>query len=144
MIFTGNSIPRESAWHNWKEKTWTADTPEQFALMLRADNPDPNGTLCVHVYGDGAQRLPAVMELSRRWKRPLFVGEFGVPGRGEKCESEFRALLAAIEKAEVPLAALWVYDFKGQEESWNVTATNQRAYQLQALAEANARIRGAR
>jgi hypothetical protein len=142
MIVTGNSIPRGSAWHNWKEKSWTADTPEEFATMLRADNPDAIGTLCVHIYGDAVKQIPAAMELSRRWKRPLFVGEFGVCGEGEKSEPEFRALLSAIEKAEVPLAALWVYDFPGQNDTWNVTATNGRAYQLQAIAEANARIRG--
>jgi hypothetical protein len=41
----------------------------------------------------------------------------------------------------VPLAALWVYDFKGRDASWNVTATNERAYQLWAISEANARVR---
>ena len=142
MIVTGNSIPRGSAWHNWKEKNWTADTPEEFATMLRGDNPDPTGTLCIHIYDDAVKQLPAVMELSRRWKRPLFVGEFGVCGGSEKSGPEFRALLSAIEKAEVPLAALWGYDFPGQNDTWNVTATNDRAYQLQAIGEANARIRG--
>jgi hypothetical protein len=141
IIVTGNSIPRGSAWHNWKEKQWTADTPEQFALMLRDDNPDPAGTICVHIYGDDAKRLAAVVELSQRWKRPLFVGEFGVSGPEEKSAPEFRALLGAIEKAEVPLAALWVYDFQGQNDTWNVTPTGDRAYQLRAIAEANARIR---
>jgi hypothetical protein len=142
-IFTGNSVPRPSAWHNWKEKRWTTDTPEQFALMLREDNPDPTGTICVHLYGDALARLSTITELSRRWRRPLFVGEFGASGPREKCEPEFRALLAAIEKADVPLAALWVYDFKGQDSTWNVTATNPRAYQLEAIAEVNARLRRA-
>ncbi len=44
----------------------------------------------------------------------------------------------------MPLAALWVYDFSGQDADWNVTATNGRAYQLEAVAEANARLRGER
>jgi hypothetical protein len=134
IILSGNSIPRGSAWHNWKEKKWTADTPEQFALMLRADNPDPTDTICVHIYGDDAKRLAAAVELSRRWKRPIFIGEFGVSGPQQKSGPEFRALLGAIEKAAVPLAALWVYDFKGQNGTWNVTPTNDRAYQLRAIA----------
>ena len=144
IIVTGNSIPRSSAWHNWKEKKWTADTPEQFALMLRADNPDPTGTICVHIYGEAVRQVAAVAELSRGWKRPLFVGEFGACGPRERCEPEFRSLLTAIQRAEVPLAALWVYDFQGQKDTCNVTPTNDRAYQLQAIAEANARIRSAR
>ncbi len=53
----------------------------------------------------------------------------------------FERILSAIEKADVPLAALWVYDFKGQGKTWNVTSDNPRAWQLDALAEANRRIR---
>jgi hypothetical protein len=70
------------------------------------------------------------------------VGEFGAPGPAAKSEKEFRTLLTAIEQAAVPLAALWVYDRASNDPDplWNVTATNERAYQLQAIAEANARL----
>jgi hypothetical protein len=56
-------------------------------------------------------------------------------------------MLSVIEKQQVPLTALWVYDFpwqgQGHDPYCNVTASNARAYQLQAIAEANARIRAA-
>ena len=42
----------------------------------------------------------------------------------------------------VPLAAVWVFDFPRQHD-WTITAANNRACQLQAIAEANARIRAA-
>jgi hypothetical protein len=141
IISTGDGFPRPSAWHNWKEKSWTNDTPEQFAAMLAGDNPDPVSVISVHAYGDCTREVREAMVAAAGVRKPLFVGEFGAPGPAAKSEQEFRTLLAAIEKAQVPLAALWVYDFKGQDGSWNVTATNERAYQLRAIAEANARLR---
>ena len=140
LLSTGDGFPRESAWHNWKEKTWTADTPAQAALMLRQDNPAPTDVISVHAYGNCAAALRADAALGRKWGKPLFVGEFGAPGRSE---AEFRSILKAIEDAETPLAALWVYDFPSQDADFNVTATNGRVYQLQAVSEANARLRAA-
>jgi len=55
-----------------------------------------------------------------------------------------RGVAQQVASQGVPLAALWVYDFSGQDADWNVTATNGRAYQLEAVAEANARLRGER
>jgi hypothetical protein len=34
-----------------------------------------------------------------------------------------------------------VYDYAGQNGQWNVTASNERSYQLKAVAEANRRVR---
>ncbi|MDQ2730674.1 MAG: hypothetical protein M3Y56_03360 [Armatimonadota bacterium] len=141
IISTGDSVLRESAWHNWKEKSWTADTPVQMAQMLQADNPAPVDVTSVHVYGDSYTSIGRLMQLSRQWKKPLFVGEFGSPGVSDAKRTEFGAILKAIEDSQVPLAILWVYDFSSQDADWNVTATNARAYQLQAIADANRRIR---
>lgn len=141
IISTGDGFPRESAWHNWKEKTWTADTPAQAAEMLWEDNPDAVNVISVHAYGDCAQALQTDAALGRQFGKPLFVGEFGSPGPPDKSETEFQTILAAVEQARVPLAALWVFDFSGQDADWNVTASNARAYQLRAITDANARIR---
>jgi hypothetical protein len=142
IITTGDSLPRKSAWHNWKERSWKDDSPEQFLEMLRDDNPDPVNVISVHAYGDSLDQIAPAARIAAGLKKPLFVGEFGVPGPPDaKTREQFAALLAAIEKARVPLAALWVYDFGGQDETFNVTAGNVRAYQLKAIAEANERIR---
>jgi hypothetical protein len=142
VISTGNSHPRESAWHNWKEKSWTHDTPEQYAEMLRDDNPDPIDLISVHLYNVPKKIIEDTVELSRRFKKPLFLGEFNAVGAADE-RAQFQTLLAAIEDAKVPLAALWVYDFKWQDRIYNVTWTDARSYQLHAIAEANARIRKA-
>ena len=154
-IFTGNSAPRPSAWHQWKEKSWTQDTPEQLAERLRRDNPDPADTVTVHVYWDVEKRfgreakvgdfLRLAMKTAAEAGKPLFVGEFGASasqgGDADAVRERFAAILAAIETARVPLAALWVYDFAHQDKSWNITPTNPRAWQLEAIAAANRRVR---
>jgi Cellulase (glycosyl hydrolase family 5) len=140
VILTGDSILRDSAWHNWKESKWTKDTPEQFAEMLAADNPDPINLISVHIYDKAATRLPEIITAARPLNKPVFVGEFGAKGPREKNQAEFRALLADIETNSIPLAAVWVFDYQRQDGEWNITASNDRAYQLTAVAEANRRI----
>lgn len=138
IISTGDSIPRPGAWHNWKERTWTADTPEQTTEILLGDNPDPIDVMSVHIYGDSLAQLALAMQVSKQAHRPLFVGEFGAPGPREKSEAEFSKLLSAIESEGVPLAALWT--FGGQQDDYSVSPDSARAYQLEALTEANARL----
>ena len=111
--------------------------------MLAADNPSPINTLSVRAYDltNDVGRLAAAMEISSAVKKPLFVGEFGVPGATtQSAKEKFFAILSAVETNRVPLAALWVFDFEGQASDWNVNATNGRSWQLDALQQANERI----
>ena len=144
ILVSGNGTPRPSAWHQAKEKSWTRDTPEQFAQMLAGDNPSPMNTLCVRGYDLALDigRLDQAMTVSRTAKKPLFVGEFGVPGAPTaESKEKFTAILTALETNRVPLCALWVFDFAGQAKDWNVTASNDRSWQLDALQKANDRMR---
>lgn len=143
IISTGNSRPRASAWHNWREGTWKPDTPEQTAEMLILGNPDPVSVMSIHAYDDCLTLVGQARAVAERARKPLFVGEFGAAGHSEATRKEFFALLEALERARVPLAALWVFDYARQTD-WSVTATNPRAYQLEAIAAANARIREGR
>lgn len=140
IITTGSSLPRPSAWHQRTERSWKPDTPEQLAEVLLADHADPINVISVHVY-KAPERLKGAAAAARRAKKPLFVGEFGVLGApSAEARRRFAELLALIETHRACLAALWVYDFARQEE-WNVTATNDRAYQLKVISEANRRMR---
>ncbi len=51
-----------------------------------------------------------------------------------------RRMLRIIEESPVPLAALWVFDLPSQNADYNITAENDRPYQLREVAEANARV----
>lgn len=140
IISTGNSIPRASAWHQEREKSWTKDTPEQYAQMLAGEAPAGIDVLSVHIYRENVQRLAQTASIAKALQKPLFVGEFGVPGPDTaESRQQFQEMLAEIEKAEVPLAALWVFDLAQQAKTYSVTAENERSYQLRAIAELNAR-----
>lgn len=144
IIISGNATPRVSAWHQAKEKSWKRDTREQFAEVITADNPSPVNTLSVRGYDLTADigRLEQVMTVAQSIKKPLFVGEFGVPGAGTMdSKQKFANILAAIETNHVPLSALWVFDFNGQARDWNVNVTNDRSWQLDAVQQANQRMR---
>ncbi len=140
LIVTGHSLPRPSAWHLDRERSWRKDDETQFAEALARQNPDPIDALSVHVYeAEDLQRLDWLRRAGTRIGKPVFVGEFGV-GPAGKSEAErrqaFPRFLRAILDGGCPLAALWVYDYPRQKE-WNVTATNDRAWQLDAVTEAN-------
>ena len=148
-ILTGNSIPRESAYHNRQEGTWTSDTREQFAEILRRDNPDPFDTITVHTYYrpqggypgpsdtiDGM--LAACAAEAARAKKPLFVGEFGASRElGDKERAVFNAFLDGIVRYHIPLAAFWVFDFGPQDKDYNITLNNGRAYMIRRIGEVN-------
>ncbi|MGD0090426.1 MAG: cellulase family glycosylhydrolase [Planctomycetota bacterium] len=156
VIISGNAAPRPSAYHNVTERTWKPDTEAQFAEILLRDNPDPINTICVHIYHDkkngypgGAQSIEAAVGLANKYavqaKKPLFLGEFGAEKQlGEKERPVFEEFLAAIEKHQVPLAAFWVFDLESQKQDCNVDFTNERAYMIELVGQANARLQGRR
>jgi hypothetical protein len=139
-LFTGNSIPRPSAWHQMTEGSWTKDATERFMEMLAADNPDPIDTLTLHCYEPvDVERLQAAAITARIARKPLFVGEFGIPGAGPDTPAAFDDMLAAVEGSGAALAAVWVYDRAGDAE-WGIEPDGARGYQLRAIAEANKRL----
>ena len=157
VIISGNALPRDSAWHNTHERSWKADTAEQFCEILRRDNPGLMNVLSVHIYRTashpgGARSIDDIVALvaeeSEREGKPAFVGEFGVErqtGTLEQQRAAFEELLAAFERHRVPLAAFWVFDYPAMEADWNVSFQNDRAFMIGLVARANARIRsGAR
>ncbi len=147
IIISGNAFPRVSAWHQAHEKNWQRDTREQFAEMLAADNPSPINTLCVRGYDltTDIGRLDQAMRVAQATRKPLFVGEFGVSGHDiEASKAKFALILSAIETNRVPFSALWVFDFNGQAKDWNVNGTNDRSWQLDAIQQANERMRKTR
>ncbi len=136
MIVTGDAFPRSSAWHQEHEGKWTGDTSDQFTEMLGLLNPEPIDSISVHLYAVDEGRLAQAVQAARKLNKPLFVGEFGAPGESAEVEMVCRRQLQAIRDNEVPLSALWVFDFKSQKE-FNVTASNARSGQLALVAEAN-------
>jgi len=123
--------------------------------MFRQDNA-VMGALSAHFYyyqpdgghQDGGvkdlppdEQIPFMMEISRRADKPLWIGEFGPSGKEKSRDEErrqFEFLLNLMMENNVPLSALWNFDFEHEnQEHWNITADNHRAYMLDALQKAN-------
>lgn len=138
VIESGNSVTRSSAWHQYHKGTWDADTPKQKAEMTLLHNPDPMNMLSIHAYYDKG-KPPAIrdyLDMAARSKKPLFVGEFGLPGNTDETRDSFGKLLATVKSA--PLSAVWVYD-RADKDSFNITATNDRRWMLEAIGESTTR-----
>lgn len=153
-LLSGHSKPRPSAWHQRQERSWKQDNREQFSEMLLAENPEELGVISVHYYegADGskaggawaanrADYLRETVRVARTRKAPVWVGEFGVESDEnlEKMRRDFAALLADMESAGVDLAAFWVFDLPSQENTWDVTFTNDRSFMIEMAAKANAK-----
>ena len=145
MISAGTASPRPYAWHNKVEGTWDHDAPHQTAAMWAGDNPDPVDTLGARDYAHHGEDRPdwlIGLHVARALDKVLFVGEFGMRGESfsDRDRERFHQQLGRIER-HVPLAALWVYDLHHQVGEWSITADSARAWQLEAIAEANQRLR---
>lgn len=152
IILSGNGFPRAAASHLRSEQSWKQDSRQQFAETLLLDNADPMDVICVHMYPGALSRFDRVLtyaellrisiDIAAKAGKPLFVEEFGTDeSKGaDTSRSEFERMLSAIEKTHIPIAALWVYDFDGQKDTYNVNAANNRSYQLEAISEVNGRL----
>jgi len=155
-LITGHSHPRAAAWHNTAERTWKPDSIEQWREVILRDNTDAMDTIGVHIYGDteapetGGQwstdwkdYLAKLRTLADENKLPVFIGEFGLAEGGKRnpdqVKERFREILKAMEDTRADVAAAWVYDLSNQENSWNITFENSRAYMLDDVIAANKR-----
>jgi hypothetical protein len=141
-ICDGNSILREHAWHNLRERSWKPDSQAQFEEMLRKVSPGPINLVSIHLYGESWSRLSANVRAANHLNRPLFIGEFQVDNLDSPgARTNLQQRLRQFEELRIPLAALWVFDFPAQEKDYNVSPDNSRAWQLEELGKWNSRLR---
>jgi hypothetical protein len=152
ILITGQALPRPSAWHNRHHRSWEPDSQEQWLDVLRADNPHPYDTLCAHLYPQDQSMSPpwaattdrlveVLKKESLRLNRTLVIGEFGVPRGVDRPVAAFDEILDAMERHQVPLALLWVYDLPSQDRDWNVSLDDDRAWQLERILKYNQKTR---
>ncbi len=151
MLSTGDATPPENAYHRSYKNNWELDTRKEWRLMLESSSPEKIDSLSIHVYPhqdklyfkekiDIEKLISFCNTIAIENGKPLFVGEFGAPKTIENTKEFFFKSLNAIEKFEIPLSALWVYDLPSQNDSWNVTENNNREYMLEAIKETNSKI----
>jgi len=153
-IFSGNAMPAANMYHRYKYANWTQDSSADFTSLLDVQNPSGLKSLTIHLYPDQVINhfsnkiadinivIQEAMRSANELKRPFFLGEFGSPKTlGTVIEAQkFQEILSAVIDNKVQLSALWVYDFSSQDADWNITQTNSRKYQLDAIINANAQF----
>ncbi|MEM7625475.1 MAG: cellulase family glycosylhydrolase [Planctomycetota bacterium] len=114
----------------------------------RATQTDPTRRFAPDQIAGYAAVLDVMLSVSSDTGKPLFLGEFGVaddfthdvPDDGNPnntTEERLQYILDLFTEKEVPVAAIWAYEFNN-EEAWNITTTNDRAYQLDLISAVNA------
>jgi len=142
MISSGHASPRPEAWHLWKYGTWVMDTAEQHAEIIALQNPDPVDVISVHYYPlIEVYNIGSFKSITDDLNKPLYLGEYGATEdtnkTSQQVQQEFNDVFDELENEGVPLSALWVFDYDPQEGTWNVSPTNSRSYQLDAVSQAN-------
>jgi hypothetical protein len=159
-IFSGDTMPRPTAYHNARELIWKMDSREQWRTIFLRDNVAMDG-LSAHLYffdkderprdagyigADPDQQIAFMMEIADSVGKPLWLGEFGtkVPyGKPDLEREHFEQLLESIVTHKVPLSALWNFDYEHEDQvNWNITIDNHRAYMLESVRAANKRLQG--
>jgi endo-1,4-beta-mannosidase len=157
-VFSGDTMPRPSAYNNMKNDNWENDTKDQWKSVFVNDNAMMSGLSAhfyyyfkddKHIHGGvhgfvPDEQMAFMMEIAEETCKPLFIGEFGPANRDNTREQEreqFEAVLGLILENQVPLSALWNFDFEHEDQvRWNITDDNHRAYMLDAIQQANKRL----
>ena len=159
MICSGDSRPRQTAYHNWKYHSWTVDTKAEIVQVLPMDSPSPINTQCFHIYqstdpyfsddpvslapvtGDYAAFLAFFKNASAQLGRPMLVGEWGANGDGTGTDEKttFHRFLQALIDTGIPYSLLWSFDNTtgNQVDSYWVNPGTPKEYQLLDLEQAN-------
>ena len=157
VITTGHSIPRPSAEHMRRGEGWSQDSEAEYRKNLVDITPDPHNLASIRLYPDHiedrfgretltyGELLAISLDAAANAGKALFVGEFGAPSPPSadagKVRENHAAMIQAMMNSGVPLAAAWVFDLPQQEdEGWNFTPQNERAYILEKLQAANERL----
>ena len=152
FISSGDSRPRQAAYHNWKYHNWTVDTKAEIAQVLPMDNPAPMNTVSMHIYqptdpyfaddpvslapvtGDYQAFLAFFKSQCDLLGQPMFVGEWGSAGDGTSADEKttFNRFMQALIDTGIQLSLLWNFDNPntGQTNDFWVNPGTAKEYQL--------------
>ena len=153
ILISGNAIPRPE--ELGQSGDWSSSTKEVYFNQLRESNPRPINTISIHLYPNFEGRYLSLFkvgayELIRNTmmdsiliRKPLLILEFGASRYDppwttnlQEEKEQFYQIMEIIKKEDVPLSAVWAYDFRGAEGKWDVKS-NDRSYQLMAISDFN-------
>lgn len=132
VVSTGNSIMRNSQYHQMTSKTWDTDTWEQYKEITSIMTPDPMLGISEHVYEDArsfsdkgtvnrSEQIALAKQVANELGKGYYVGEFTGPKTAEGDSLKIRRHLIAYFAQRVQISLMWNYALKGDIE-WSFKA----------------------
>jgi len=127
MICTGNSVMRNSQWHQYRDPSWTTDSFDQYVEITGILTPSPMTGMSEHIYedprafsdlGGNLSRTQQVFQAKRcaaRNGKVYYVGEFIGPDAASNYE-KVRAHYQVYMDQKVQLSLIWNYALRGDVE----------------------------
>ena len=127
LICSGNSIMRNSQWHQFHEASWGTDSFAQYEEITDVMTPDPMKGMSEHIYEDSrsfsdlgdVNRTYQVIWAKRAAKdlgKVYYVGEFTGPKTASGDSAKVKAHYIVYYNQKVQISMIWNYALRGNIE----------------------------
>lgn len=132
VVASGNSIMRNSQYHQMKYASWGTDSFEEYVEVCGIFNPDPMTGMSEHIYEDArvfsdkgtvgrSEQISLAKEAAARLGKVYYVGEFTGPKTAEGDSLKVRKHFISYYAQRVQISLMWNYALKGDIE-WSFKA----------------------
>jgi len=128
MICTGNSIMRNSQWHQYHDPSWTTDTFDQYVEISGILTPSPMTGMSEHIYEDlrsfsdlgnnlsRTKQVSYAKECAAKNGKVYYIGEFTGPKTAKSNYDMVKAHYLVYLNQKVQLSMIWNYALYGNIE----------------------------
>jgi len=127
IVGTGNSIMRNSQYHQMTSKTGDTDSWEQYKLVTEILTPEPMKGMSEHIYEDSrsfsdkgtvnrSYQVTYAKQVAEALGKGYYIGEFTGPKTAKGDSLMVRRHLIAYYAQKVQISLMWNYALKGDIE----------------------------
>ncbi len=127
IVASGNSIMRNSQYHQYTEKSWTVDSWDQYKQITGILTPEPMKGMSEHIYEDARQfsdkgtvertdQIAYAKQAAAALGKAYYVGEFTGPNTASGDSLTVRRHFIAYYAQKVQLSLMWNYALRADIE----------------------------
>lgn len=127
VVSTGNSIMRNSQYHQMTSKTWDTDSWEQYKEITSIMTPEPMLGMSEHIYEDSrsfsdkgtvnrSEQVALAKQVAAELGKGYYVGEYTGPKTANGDSLMIRRHLIAYYAQRVQISLMWNYALKADIE----------------------------
>lgn len=127
IVSSGNSIMRNSQYHQYTEKSWTVDSWDQYKQITGILTPEPMKGMSEHIYEearqfsdkgtvDRSEQISYAKQVAAALGKAYYVGEFTGPKTASGDSLMIHRHFMAYYAQRVQLSLMWNYAFRGDVE----------------------------